>query len=167
MRMLVILIFISLLNVIAIGQETSAKSLKLFIKSNKKQVCLGETSIITAKITNFSEKPIVIDTKRIGYSVDFFWFNDVTDGASGGSFNSIGDVGFNYQPNFIILQPKESHFENLKVAFDNEKFSKAQKYSMQTAYGQFSRTKFKNIDIWRGAVESNEIDIVINNCEIK
>lgn len=158
-----ILIYFSLV-VIVNGQEIGVK---LFIKSSKQQVCFGKSVGVTAKLTNFGDNPIIIDTNQIGYQTTFSWSVSKPKGNEGGASSFIGHDYRENRSNFVVLKPKESFTTNSLFVFNEEFFSKAKKFKMKISYGQFSAKKYENMDIWQGVIDSNEIDIFVNRCKKK
>jgi hypothetical protein len=166
MKVITFLILITLLNIFAIGQESNNRNLSFFIQTRKKQVCIGDYININARLTNKSEKNLVIDTKKIGLRTSLIWFKSLPNGNSGGSHDFIGSVSPN-SPDYKILRPNQSYSVNLKFVFNKKDFTRTQKYKMQIAYEQDLETKFEDIDVWQGVIDSNKIDIFVNRCKKK
>lgn len=162
---LVIFICFSLVAVV-IGQKEDEKkedrSLRLFIRTNKQTVCFGKPIRFSSRLSNVGKDTIIIDTKRIGYRTSYSWFNSkpkFEGGYSGSIGHSPGE-----KPNFVVLRPKESFAEESWMVIEDKKFSKRQKFKIQIAYGQFSEARFENSNVWRGVIDSNEMDIFLKKC---
>lgn len=164
MKIIVLFVSIFFLNFSVIGQESNSLPLKLSISLTEKQVCFGNLSQLIVRLTNTTKEPIIIDTKRIGYETNFIWSENVSKGNAGGAVTFINDVSQDYKPAFLLLKPQESYSEIKSFLFDKMLFSKPRNYRMQISYGQFLKTKYEDVQVWRGVIESNEISVFVKKC---
>lgn len=164
MRILLTLTFIGILGIFVNGQEKREKSyLQLSFDIQNKNICIGDSIDVVAKLTNIYKNPVVVDDNQIG-SIKIFdrLINGKIDQYK--SFGTQQMSPHHSKPNFVILQPKETYKKNLNFIFDNEYFVKAGKYQMQIGYQQRKDEKFESFNVWQGTVFSNKILISTNQC---
>lgn len=172
MKILLILTSIFFFTLTANGQEKKETDYFKFTFSLKQDVlCIGDSTEIFAEITNISNAPMVIDAKELFFMMRFVTLSYQPKEDSVISFILFNGMSIASHPptnfienDFIILQPNETYKKSLEYKFNNSLFTKTQKYKMQLFYGQYEETKFKDIDVWNGSIESNEVIISIKNC---
>lgn len=146
------------------AQVRTVTPLELRIDIPQNLVCVGEHLEIDMKLTNKGKKPIVVDTGSLGYETTFTWTEESLDQQESGMLSSIADHGPDYKPSFIILGHAEAYQKKGTVDLDNANFKSGGKFRMTITYGQFSKSVFESIPVWRGTVDSNEVPLTIEIC---
>lgn len=162
MKILLMFTFIFVLFATANGQETD--NFRYVMSVKKDAFCIGESTEIVGELTNISNAPMVIDVRKVSSGMTFRsvlgqgQFEFFYLGRGGGSSH--------YVPDFIILQPNETYKKILKFSFVSIFFKYIpHKYQMNFEYWQSSKTKFENIEVWEGSVQSNKIEVFVTKCD--
>lgn len=145
------------------GQRTKVDdSLQLKVKIATRAVCLNRPLLVTAVIRNVSEADIIIDPAQIGYSTSFIWVGNYRGGSAG---TSLDVIAHGIGSSFITLRPGQEFSERLRLDLDKSFFRAGRKYGFQIAYGQFKFQSFQGLAVWRGSVESNEVEFWLRSCK--
>lgn len=157
MKFLTILVFICFLGVLVKGQKEKSAPLQLSVEIKDKNVCSGNSAQMNIELKNISSKPVVVDTNAIG---KFTYYDRFLNKKRVSKDAFVLTIESHYEPNFVILQPKEMFTDNM----ESMDFTEAGKYKMQIGYKQSRRTEFENNDVWNGLLKSNPLFISVNNC---
>ena len=105
---------------------------------------------IVAKLINTSDKKIVIDKNLLWYMVSF---------KRDGEFKTkVGDFGQGYKGDYLTLLPKQQ-FGNSRCFEISEKFFiEPGQIKLSTKYGQFIDAIYEDLVVWKGTIDSNEIN---------
>lgn len=151
--------------------------LKLKLITTTPAVCFGGALKLKAELVNESNERVAIDVNTVWYEVSFRFFREGPsqtnpDGSGsgrnkGGSLTQVGDPGPNYEGKYLVLGPGESYKATNTLKLDDQFFKSPGDYRMKVAYGQFLDKTSDDLSVWRGTVESNELNFKINGCKSK
>lgn len=156
------------------ASQRAASPLKLNLTTRTANVCVGESLKVEAELVNASDEQIVIDVKTIWYRLAFNFFRAGSsrtnpDGSgsgtnTGGSLTRVGDAGPHYEGEYLVLSPGESYKASRNIELDDEFFKSPGSYHLKVTYGQFLDAVFQEEIVWKGTVESEELNFKIVSC---
>lgn len=146
------------------AQDQTDNPLELRIGLRQEKVCLNEKVEMELILTNKSKRAVVIDLGSLGYETVFTWSEDSEGEQKSGMISSIANVGPDYKPIFLVLNPKQSYKKTSSLILDGTKFKAGVIYNLIISYGQFSDSVFRSIPVFRGTVDSNLVPIMTKNC---
>lgn len=159
------------------ASEQAVSPLKLNITVRTANVCLGGPVKVEAEIVNASDKEVVIDVKTIWYKLAFSFFRagisrTNADGSgsgtnTGGSLTIVGDGGPQYEGEYLVLRPHVTYRASRNIALDDEFFKNPGNYRLKITYGQFLNAVFQEHPVWKGTVESAELNLKIITCRAR
>jgi hypothetical protein len=151
--------------------------LRLKLATVRGGLCQGAALKVQAEIVNESNERAVIDVSAIWYRISFNYFRrgpsrTNPDGSGsgenkGGSLTKVGDPGPGYEGKNLVLGPGESYKATNTLKLGDQFFNSPGDYRMKVAYGQFLDKSFEGLSVWRGTVESNELNFKIAACKSK
>lgn len=159
------------------ANDHAAPPLRLKLTITIPTPCFGASLKVQSELVNESKERVAIDTKTIWHQVSFNFFRSGLsrtnpDGSgsgrnTGGSKTIVGDAGPNYEGEYFVLSPGQSYKATRIIKLDDEFFSSPGVYSMKVSYGQFLDMSFEGITVWKGSVESNDLNFKVKSCKSK
>ena len=157
-------------------ENNSPVPLKLELRIDQKKLCIGKTFEVVARLTNISSKNVTIDDRLV--------WRYVTEKASDRSsvtgtseFAKLLKVpqfrmsmGDNFPDEELpkeylkTLKPNEFYEDTQKIRADDNFFRTAGRYSIKSGYGQFADWSKERVDLFKGSVDSNELEFKLCEC---
>ncbi|MBK7707260.1 MAG: hypothetical protein IPJ30_16300 [Acidobacteria bacterium] len=105
---------------VAKSQSPENQDLQLSISSAEVSVCSSENFVVKVNAKNVGEKPLVIDSWRLGRSFEATWSKNWKDGGSFGSKQlfRVVELGGS-DPRLVTLNPGQSITVNRSLRFDD------------------------------------------------
>ena len=125
--------------------------------------------IVNAQIVNLSDKKIVVNKNN--FTVDKVYKKLGEKLRGGGVTNEEALVVYSHsglgekEPEYEILLPGQSANKRFKFKLAGDFFEPAKTFKLLLAYRQFKNASYKNLTVWKGTLESNEIIFKINENE--
>lgn len=166
-----------------ISQKTDSSPLKLSLRIEEKELCVGKEFKILARMENISNTNQIIDKrnvwrysnvraqgKEVSYDQKKSFAENLTESlkqyryqvAMGDSFPD-DDVPTEY---FITLKPKEFYENSIVIKADDKFFNKPDKYIYQSGYGQYSDWSAKGFSLFIGHIDSDELKFTLLDCKV-
>lgn len=164
--LLVIIVFCS-----AMGQTFGQRNpeaklpLKFEIYSKQNGECSEELLKIYGRITNTTERSILIDKKLMWIRVHIV--KSSIDGLTYtmDSLNIIEDLGPEYEPDLVVLRPKEVAESSRTFSLSDEFFARPGEYTFKARYVQLRKLENLGEKAWKGTVDSNTLVVSLNDCK--
>jgi hypothetical protein len=156
------------------ASQRVASPLELKLTTRTANVCFGESLQVEAELVNASDEQIVIDVKTIWYQLAFNFFRARSSrthpdrSGSGtntaGSLTRVRDAGPKYEGEYAVLRPGESYKATGNIELDDDFFKSRGGYDLKVTYCQFLDAVFQEHTVWKGTVESEELNFKIVSC---
>jgi hypothetical protein len=163
---------------------SDSKPLELNLKIDKSKPCIGKDFKIVARLVNVSEKNVMIDNRNLWRSVILKAVDAKQNNESSNddkmSFPDLLRKGMpRYQVSFgdsfedtevptkylVSLKPKEYYEDSILIKSNDDFFQKSGKYYVKSEYRQYKDWSSKNVILFIGDIESNELEFELNNCK--
>lgn len=173
-------LFVLLLFPLCYAQKTKENNspilLKLELRIDQKNLCVGKTFVIVARLTNISSKIMTIDERPVWrYVVErAFDRSSVTGNSEFAKLLKVPEIkattgdGFSDEklPKKYLkrLKPGKFYEDTQKIRARDDFFRTAGRYSITTSYGQFADWLKEGVDVFKGTVDSNELEFTLSDC---
>ena len=174
------MLFTLLLFPLCFAQKTDKNSspvpLKLELRIDQKELCVGKTFEVVARLTNISSKNVIIDNRLVWrYITETAFDRSSVKGDS--EFAKLLKVpsmrtgmGDNFPDEKLpkeylkTLKPNEFYEVTQKIRADEDFFRTAGRYSIKSGYGQFADWSKEGVYLFKGSVDSNELEFKLCEC---
>lgn len=141
--------------------------LQLELRLESQSVCLNEPLPVQALMKNNGKEDVLIDPAQIGKSTNFIWVGNENGRTAVAAYHAIGDVTGEHPPVFVLLRPGQTESRWLELPLDEGFFKAGRKYILQLTYEQFKPQSYRGQTVWKGSVESNEVELWSRQCRKK
>jgi hypothetical protein len=159
---LIFLAFSSVWPVFAQGHIKLPIKLEIYVQSNNR--CQEGKLVLYGRLKNVSKRSVIVDRNLmwIGLSASKSIYHDNRYDFS--RLIIIRDMGPEYNPDFVILKPKETTILFSIVSLTDDFFATSGKYSFQARYLQVRDLEYRGIKVWKGDLNSNSLEIDPSYC---
>lgn len=161
-----IVVLLGVCGFIISGQRKALDNpLRLTFDLPDKNICLGDSVTLSAKITNVSGKTVILDVNRIADT--FIFYRVVERGKTDelSSFATQHGLPTHYTPRFQRLRSKQSYSGEVELHLRDPPFASLGKYRLKVGYSQRLDGTFDDYQVWKGTVWSPEIFVFVNDCD--
>lgn len=133
------------------------------------KACSQSCLAIEANLTNASSEAVAIDTFGLRYQIEIRKFTSLPTGGSVQVMTKRGDYGpgqYN-DSTYRVLKAGETYSTTLNLPLTDKFFRGKGSYKIQFTYGQFREYAYQGVKLFKGTVESNELDFSVVACSSK
>lgn len=166
------------------NDHSNSKPLQLNLTIEQQQPCIGKDFKIVARLVNVGDKNVIIDKRNLWRSVII----KAVDAKRNDESSNDGEMSFpdllrkgipRYQVSFgdnfedtevpaeylVSLKPQEYYEDSILIKSNDDFFRKPGKYYVKSEYRQYQDWSAKNVILFIGDIESDELEIELNDCK--
>lgn len=151
------------------SQTISQAPLRFEVRIEEKQLCVGRRIEVIGRLVNISHQNVIIDDRELWRRVTL----KSLDQSSSNFFHTpkMGVImGDNFPDETVpkkhlqTLKPKEFYEKNFVIRTRDRFFNLPGRYSITGYYGQYADWSKEGVFLFKGSVESNELEISLSKC---
>jgi hypothetical protein len=149
--------------------QTNNPPLVFEAESRVRSVCAFSCLVIEVSLTNASSQAVAIDAVGLRYQIEARKFTSLPAGGSEQVMTKRGDYGpgqYN-DSTYRVLKAGETYRTTLNLPLTDKFFRGQGSYKVKFTYGQFREYAFQGVKLFKGTVESNELDFSSVKCSAK